>query len=62
MREQIDVGTLKMDKRRHSTELDMAEIEERRRRDTEHFQQEAKDYDVEDASPTWSLRSFGGGR
>ena len=62
MREQIDMGTLNMDKRRHSTELDMAEIEERRRRDTEHFQGEAKDYDVEDASPRRSLRSVGGGR
>ena len=62
MREQIDVGTLNMDKRRHSTELDMAEIEERRRRDTKHFQEGTNNYDEEDANSTKSSRSAGGER
>jgi hypothetical protein len=56
LREKIEVGILDTDKRRHSTELDMAEIEERRRRDSENRQEETSDCDKEDASSTKSSR------
>ena len=55
MREQIDVGISNTDKRRHSTELDMAEIEERRRRDSENFQEETNDKDANSSKSSRSV-------